>query len=71
MGPEIIEIKVRNWLATIPMSPDGLEREWDDVQISNLVRFAEDWGLEHMPAEEIYKRYVMHQVELAELADNS
>lgn len=63
---ELTEGKVRSWLATIPMSPDGLEREWDDVQISNLVRFAQDWRLEDMPAEEIYKRYVMHQVELAE-----
>jgi len=65
-GSEVTEGKVRSWLATIPMSPDGVEREWDDVQIANLVRFAQDWMLEDMPAEEIYKRYVMHQVELAE-----
>jgi len=62
---DLTEGKVRAWLATIPMS-DGNDRDWDDAQVLNLVQFAQEYGVGHLPAEEIYRLYVMRQVELAD-----
>mmetsp|Transcript_32507 Transcript_32507/g.74276 ORF Transcript_32507/g.74276 Transcript_32507/m.74276 type:complete len:399 (+) Transcript_32507:103-1299(+) len=61
------EVKLREWLATIPSSNYD-NRHWDDAQITNMARFAEEQAAGDLPAEEIYRRYVQHQVELA---DNS
>lgn len=63
-----MEEKLRRWLATIPMS-DG-NRQWDDAQILDIVSFAREAGLHHLPAEEIYRLYVEHQVELADEGSN-
>eukprot|EP00747_Dinoflagellata_sp_TGD_P188126 gnl/TRDRNA2_/TRDRNA2_46640_c0_seq1.p1 gnl/TRDRNA2_/TRDRNA2_46640_c0~~gnl/TRDRNA2_/TRDRNA2_46640_c0_seq1.p1 ORF type:complete len:536 (+),score=39.08 gnl/TRDRNA2_/TRDRNA2_46640_c0_seq1:76-1683(+) len=57
-----IEGKIRQWLNTIP-TPD---REWDDSQISKIANFGHDSLMHNLPAEEIYKHYVIHQVEMAE-----
>lgn len=60
--PEGVDSKTRRWLDTIPIGDD---RSWDDAQIAGLVDFAVDRHLEHLPAEDIYKRYVEYQVESA------
>lgn len=59
------EGKIREWLKTIPIG-DGDERGWDDTQILEIAEFAQEHHLEHLAAEEIYKRYVEHQVERAD-----
>lgn len=59
-----VDSKIRRWLKTIPIG-NGAERGWDDAQIAEIVEFAQDQHLEHMTAEDIYKRYVEHQVEKA------
>jgi len=56
------EGKLRSWLST--MSSAG--RPWDEAQIVEIRRFAQDHGLEHLSAEEMYGRYVEHTVDLAE-----
>lgn len=60
-----VEGKLREWLKTIPIG-NGAERGWDDSQILEIAEFAQDQHLEHLTAEEIYKRYVEYQVEKAE-----
>jgi len=60
-----VEGKIRTWLKTIPIG-NGADRGWDDAQIIAIAEFAQDKHLEHLTAEEIYKRYVEHQVEAAE-----
>lgn len=65
---DFTEGKVRGWLATISLSDsDGPDRGWDDQQIFSIVQFAQDARLQHLSAEEIYRRYVLHQVEMADL----
>jgi len=59
-----VTTKIRNWLDTIPIG-NGADRGWDDAQIREIADFAQDSHLEHLSAEEIYKRYVEHQVEQA------
>jgi len=59
------ESKIRRWLQTIPIG-DGAERGWDESQIAEIAGFAQGRNLEHLSAEEIYKRYVEYQVECAE-----
>ncbi|CAE8593602.1 unnamed protein product, partial [Polarella glacialis] len=59
------EGKIRKWLSTIPIG-NGAERGWDDSQILEIAEFAEEKQIEHLSAEEIYKRYVEHQVMRAE-----
>lgn len=63
---DFIEGKLRSWLATIPIT-GATDRAWDDTQIINLVQFAQDNRVEHLPAEEIYRQYVMQQVEMADM----
>jgi len=63
------EGKIREWLKTIPIG-NGADRGWDDGQILQIAEFAQDQHLEHLAAEDIYKRYVEHQVESAEAADS-
>lgn len=58
------EAKLRRWLDTIPIG-NGADRGWDDAQILEIAEFAQDQQLEHLAAEDIYKRYVEHQVECA------
>jgi len=65
-GRCLTEDKLRGWLATIPTSGSGPQRDWDDSQIMNLVTFAQDAQLENLSAEDIYRQYVISQVELAE-----
>jgi len=60
-----VEGKLRDWLKTIPIG-NGEERGWDDSQILEIAEFAQDHHLEHLQAEDIYKRYVEFQVERAE-----
>jgi len=60
-----IEGKIRDWLKSIPIG-NGAERGWDDSQILEIAEFAQDNHLEHLKAEDIYKRYVEFQVERAE-----
>lgn len=57
-----VEEKLLCWLATIP-DPG---RQWDDGQISKIAMFAQDSNVNHFPAEEIYRRYVVFQVEEAD-----
>lgn len=57
------EAKLRQWLGH-DAGPG--EREWDDGQILKIVDFAQEQGLEESSAEEIYRQYVFHQVELAD-----
>lgn len=59
------EGKIRRWLKTIPIG-NGEERGWDDAQIKAIAIFAQEYQLEHLAAEEIYKRFVEHQVASAE-----
>eukprot|EP00930_Biecheleria_cincta_P045233 TRINITY_DN31181_c0_g1_i1.p1 TRINITY_DN31181_c0_g1~~TRINITY_DN31181_c0_g1_i1.p1 ORF type:complete len:599 (-),score=83.50 TRINITY_DN31181_c0_g1_i1:39-1754(-) len=59
------EMKIRQWLSTIPIG-NGSERGWDDAQIQEIANFAETQGIEYVSAEEMYKRYVEHQVSQAE-----
>jgi len=59
------ERKIRRWLQTIPIG-NGEERGWDGAQIQEIANFAEEHHLEHLAAEEIYKRFVEHQVASAE-----
>lgn len=67
-----MEEKVRLWLATIPKSPQSGShgnretREWDDEQIAKIAHFAREASIEDLEAEEIYRRYVMYQVEIAD-----
>jgi len=65
-----VEGKIREWLDTIPIG-NGAERGWDDTQILEIAEFAQEQHLEHLSAEDIYKRYVEWQVEkaLAEAED--
>merc|ERR1712125_78281 len=58
------EWKIRDWLKTIPIG-NGADRGWDDTQIQEIAAFAKGQRLDHLDAEEIYKRYVEHQVEKA------
>merc|ERR1711972_401732 len=53
---------LKEWLKTIPIG-NGAERGWDDTQILEIAEFAQEQHLEHLTAEEIYKRYVEYQVE--------
>lgn len=62
-----VEGKIRQWLRTIPIG-NGADRGWDDAQIAEIAEFAQDQHLEHLGAEDIYKRFVEHQVERAEEA---
>ncbi|CAK0881207.1 unnamed protein product, partial [Prorocentrum cordatum] len=62
-GPESVEGKIREWLETIPIG-GGADRGWDDEQISEIAQFARGEGLSDLPAEDLYKRYVEHQVEV-------
>merc|ERR1719498_1727097 len=59
-----VDSKIRRWLSTIPIG-NGADRGWDDAQIAGIAAFAQDRHLEHLPAEDIYKKYVEHQVESA------
>jgi len=59
------EGKIRRWLKTIPIG-NGEERGWDDAQIQAIAIFAKEHHLEHLAAEEMYKRFVEHQVASAE-----
>jgi hypothetical protein len=59
-----VDAKIRQWLRTIPIG-NGSDRGWDDAQISEIVAFAQDHHVEQLPAEDIYKKYVEHQVETA------
>lgn len=61
-----VEGKLRQWLATISKSENQPNRPWDDSQIANIVEFAQTSDIEQLSAEEIYKQYVDHTVELAE-----
>lgn len=56
--------KIREWLKTIPIG-NGAERGWDDAQIAQIAEFAQEQHLEHLEVEDIYRRYVDHQVDLA------
>jgi len=67
-APAGAESKIREWLKTIPIG-NGADRGWDDSQIREIAAFAQDKQLEDASAEEIYKRFVEHQVEMAEAAD--
>lgn len=63
-----IDTKLKQWLSTIPIG-NGEERGWDEDQVAEIAAFARSasgGGLEHASAEEIYRRYVEHQVEVAE-----
>merc|ERR1719503_416492 len=62
--PDAVDQKLREWLDTIPMG-NSEERGWDDSQIKAIAQFARDHYLDYLTAEEIYKRYVEHQVRLA------
>eukprot|EP00403_Amphidinium_massartii_P016142 CAMPEP_0178409200 /NCGR_PEP_ID=MMETSP0689_2-20121128/20340_1 /TAXON_ID=160604 /ORGANISM="Amphidinium massartii, Strain CS-259" /LENGTH=392 /DNA_ID=CAMNT_0020030335 /DNA_START=44 /DNA_END=1222 /DNA_ORIENTATION=+ len=66
------EVKLREWLATIPRSQYD-PRGWDDAQILSMADFAEEQvsELEDVSAEEIYRRYVMYQVDLADASSAS
>eukprot|EP00747_Dinoflagellata_sp_TGD_P045802 gnl/TRDRNA2_/TRDRNA2_144059_c0_seq1.p1 gnl/TRDRNA2_/TRDRNA2_144059_c0~~gnl/TRDRNA2_/TRDRNA2_144059_c0_seq1.p1 ORF type:complete len:501 (+),score=24.52 gnl/TRDRNA2_/TRDRNA2_144059_c0_seq1:101-1603(+) len=57
--------KLRAWLGAIP-TPAVPDRQWDDNQICKIASFARERGLDHLRAEEIYERYVIHQLDLAE-----
>jgi len=59
-----VDAKIRRWLKTIPIG-NGADRGWDDAQIAEIASFAQDHHLEHLAAEDIYKKYVEHQVESA------
>lgn len=59
-----VDSKIRRWLSTIPIG-NGANRGWDDSQITEIAGFAQDKHLEHLAAEDIYKKYVEHQVESA------
>ncbi|CAK9118462.1 unnamed protein product [Durusdinium trenchii] len=59
------ESKIRKWLETIPIG-NGSERGWDDAQIREIATFAEQRQLGHLAPEELYQRYVEHQVAEAE-----
>jgi len=67
-APAGAEGKLREWLKSIPIG-NGAERGWDDSQIREIATFAQEKKLEHASAEEIYKRYVENQVEMAEADD--
>eukprot|EP00929_Paragymnodinium_shiwhaense_P097553 TRINITY_DN59206_c0_g1_i1.p1 TRINITY_DN59206_c0_g1~~TRINITY_DN59206_c0_g1_i1.p1 ORF type:complete len:751 (-),score=137.33 TRINITY_DN59206_c0_g1_i1:93-2345(-) len=60
-----VEAKLRQWLGTISIGNDA-HRGWDDGQIVELARFARDGRLEQQTPEEIYRRFVEHQVEVAD-----
>lgn len=59
-----VDTKIRRWLRTIPIG-NGSDRGWDDAQISEIAAFAQDHQIEQLNAEDIYKKYVEHQVETA------
>eukprot|EP00439_Symbiodinium_sp_Y106_P066796 s2133_g10.t4 len=60
------EGKIRQWLDTIPIG-NGAERGWDDAQIREIAEFAaSQQNLQHLSAEQLYQRYVEHQVAQAE-----
>lgn len=62
---------MRTWLSTIPRSPQSANkeaREWDDEQIASIAHFARDASIEDLEVDEIYRRYVEHQVEMADKA---
>jgi len=56
-----VERTLRRWLDTIPIG-NGADRGWDNAQVAEIARFAEEEQLQHCSAEEIYRRYVEHQV---------
>lgn len=60
-----IEGKLWSWLDTIPIG-NGDERGWDDEDVKKIAAFAIEDGLEDLDAEDVYRRYVEHQVALAE-----
>eukprot|EP00929_Paragymnodinium_shiwhaense_P005264 TRINITY_DN10698_c0_g1_i1.p1 TRINITY_DN10698_c0_g1~~TRINITY_DN10698_c0_g1_i1.p1 ORF type:complete len:542 (+),score=73.40 TRINITY_DN10698_c0_g1_i1:53-1678(+) len=60
-----VEMKIWQWLRTIPIG-NGAHRGWDDRVIISIVDFAYREGLTHLGAEELYRRYVEHQVEQAD-----
>jgi len=60
-----IEGKLWRWLDTIPIG-NGEDRGWDEEDVRKIAAFAVDEGLEDEDAEEVYQRYVEHQVALAE-----
>jgi len=62
-----VDSKIRRWLNTIPIG-NGANRGWDDTQIREIGDFAKDKRLEHLGAEDIYRKYVEHQVETAGIA---
>jgi len=64
---DTVVAKIRNWLKAIPIG-DGADRGWDDEQIVEIAEFAQDYKFDHLPAEEIYRRYVQNKVEGAEKA---
>eukprot|EP00434_Breviolum_minutum_P034343 symbB.v1.2.030392.t1/scaffold3419.1/size57203/2 len=61
------EMKLRRWLDTIPIG-NGAERGWDDTQIRDMASFANKNQLSHLPPEQLYQRYVEHQVAEADKA---
>ncbi|CAK9113640.1 Ankyrin-2 [Durusdinium trenchii] len=65
MSLQDAESKIRKWLETIPIG-NGSERGWDDAQIREIATFAEQRQLGHLAPEELYQRYVEHQVAEAE-----
>jgi len=66
-GKDTVVAKIRNWLEGIPIG-NGADRGWDDAQIVEIAEFAQDYKVDHFPAEEIYRRYVQNKVEGAEKA---
>lgn len=60
-----VEEKLHQWLATVPSADRGY-RAWDEEQILDIARFAQESSAAHLSAEEIYRRYVVHQVEVAD-----
>jgi len=61
-----VENKLRHWLSTF-----GSDRSWDDDQILSIAQFAERSSLEDLPADDIYRQYVLYQVDLADEMCNS
>lgn len=59
-----VDSKLRRWLSEIPIG-NGADRGWDDSQIAGIASFAQDRHLEHLNAEDIYRKYVEYQVDSA------
>lgn len=60
-----IEGKLWSWLDTIPIG-NGEERGWDEDDVKKIAAFATEASLQDLDAEDVYRRYVEHQVALAE-----